>query len=76
MTGLQHEGSVVNLPTRSLEDDFPNLLTHRESVTRVIVVPPEPTRVQRMAIIEASGSLEFWDDPAEDVYSQDDGDPA
>jgi len=28
-----------------------------------------------MRAIEASGTLDFWNDPEEDVYSEEDGDP-
>ena len=35
----------------------------------------DPTREQEMRLTEASGSLAFWDDPAEDAYSLADGEP-
>ncbi len=40
------------------------------------VIPlPEPTAEQRMKLIEASGSLDFWDRDEEDIYTLEDGDP-
>lgn len=38
-------------------------------------LPEDPTPAQSMRLTEASGVLAFWDDPAEDVYGPDDGDP-
>lgn len=54
-----------------------------ESVTTVIegtamsipYFPSDPTSDQLMRIVEASGSLDFWDDPREDIYTLEDGDP-
>jgi hypothetical protein len=38
-------------------------------------LPSDPTADQMMRIIENSDVLDFWDDPAEDIYTLDDGDP-
>ena len=38
------------------------------------VHPPDPTAGERMKIIEASGTLAFWDDDGEDIYTENDGD--
>lgn len=35
----------------------------------------EVSALQRIKIVEASGTLDFWDDPKEDVYTHDDGHP-
>lgn len=35
--------------------------------------PKDPSPMQLLKIVEASGSLDFWDDEAEDVYTHDDG---
>ena len=37
--------------------------------------PSDPTAEQQMRLIEVSGALDFWDDPREDVYTLDDGEP-
>ncbi len=36
--------------------------------------PPDLTTVEMMSAIEASGTLDFWNDPIEDIYSEQDGD--
>ena len=36
----------------------------------------EPTADERHRLLENGGSLDFWNDPAEDIYSMDDGEPA
>ena len=35
----------------------------------------DPTSEQLMRIVEQSGTLDFWDNPAEDLYSEEDGRP-
>ncbi len=35
----------------------------------------DPTREQELRLAETSGNLAFWDDPGEDVYSLEDGEP-
>jgi hypothetical protein len=35
----------------------------------------DPSAAQRMRLIEASGTVSFWDDPEEDVYDPEDGEP-
>lgn len=41
---------------------------------RVIVHPADASTVDQMNVIEISGTLDFWNDPAEDVYTEKDGD--
>lgn len=63
-------------PPCSTEDDFPNLRTvYHDVLTKTITAPPDPTPAQRIAIVEVSGTLDFWDHPEEDIYSEDDGTP-
>lgn len=65
-------GKVRRAITRNIEKDC----TRQNLMAVTIVVPPDdPTPEQRMAIVEASGSLSFWDEPEEDIYSDDDGQP-
>lgn len=40
----------------------------------VIHDPPEVTTQDQMNIVEYSGTLDFWDKPEEDIYSESDGD--
>ena len=35
----------------------------------------DPTPIQVLRAVEVSGTLDFWDDPAEDVYTSEDGEP-
>ena len=35
----------------------------------------EPSARDLMILQEQSGALDFWNDPAEDIYSETDGDP-
>lgn len=36
--------------------------------------PPDLTTFEIMKAIEASGTLDFWNDPEEDIYDEQDGD--
>ncbi len=36
----------------------------------------EPTADERHRLLDDGGALDFWNDPAEDIYSMDDGEPA
>lgn len=40
-----------------------------------VISPADPTPAQNLRLIEQSGVLDFWDDPAEDMYSDNDGEP-
>ena len=40
-----------------------------------VSAPSDPTCKQSMRLVEQSGVLRFWDDPAEDIYTDDDGEP-
>lgn len=66
---------IIHIVDRRLRQD--------ESVTTVIEgtamsipnFPSDPTSDQLMRIVEVSGLLDFWDDPREDIYTLEDGDP-
>ncbi|MFQ5411857.1 MAG: hypothetical protein ACE5EC_06150 [Phycisphaerae bacterium] len=49
--------------------------TAEGSVFAIINTPSEPTTQQGMRLIEISGSLDFWNDEDEDLYTADDGRP-
>lgn len=69
-------GRLLKGPVSDVDSDMLNLSTTYEvAESKTIHVPEDPTPQQRMAIVEASGCLDFWDDEEEDRYSQDDGDP-
>jgi len=35
----------------------------------------DPTSEQVLKLLESSGTLSFWNEPEEDVYTHDDGEP-
>ena len=39
----------------------------------VVVFPSEANTIDQMNIVEVSGTLDFWNDEAEDIYKRDDG---
>lgn len=65
---------IPAIPARSVENDFPNLSTHY-TVKQIVVPACDDESHERMAIVQSSGSLDFWMDPSEDIYSADDTDP-
>ncbi len=62
-----HESSVIFVwPAETPFEADQDILAER---------PSDPTAQQHMRIIEASGILDFWDDPGEDIYSPENGEP-
>lgn len=59
----------------------PGTVTESELKTRTSYVravafysdPPDLTTDEMMQAIEASGTLDFWNDPEEDIYNKQDG---
>ena len=50
--------------------------TKTSSSARIRIYPPaEPTVEQRMKLIDSSGTLDFWNRPEEDGYTENDGEP-
>ncbi|MBW3539824.1 MAG: hypothetical protein KY476_06110 [Planctomycetes bacterium] len=51
--------------------------THTEqgSIVQIVGGPEDATRQQWMRLAERSGAFSFWDDPGEDIYTDDDGEP-
>lgn len=39
-----------------------------------IVTPSDATTEEQMSIVEASGTLSFWEEPEENCYDESDGD--
>lgn len=52
-------------------------VTSTVSTARLVSLqaPEDPTTIQAMHVVEASGTLDFWARGEEDVYSHDDGKP-
>jgi hypothetical protein len=63
----------IFLKPRDLDDEETQTTVMYASIC--YTVPADPTPEQMMRAVESSGTLEFWDDPAEDIYSPEDGQP-
>jgi hypothetical protein len=79
MTALPHnieyENKVEMLDLQPKTLDEEGTETGAPPTFRIVQPEPEdPTTEQCMRAVEASGVLDFWDDPIEDVYSVSDGD--
>ena len=59
---------------RLVEDDELQTETVYRGVCKTIMHPSDVNIQDQMNIVEASGTLDFWNDPAEDVYDESDGD--
>ncbi|MDO8631408.1 MAG: hypothetical protein Q7R41_13045 [Phycisphaerales bacterium] len=65
----------------SFTAEEPGTVTESELRTRTSYVraisfysdPPDLTTTEIMQAIEASGTLDFWNDPEEDIYNEQDG---
>lgn len=64
----------VNVGARDIAEDQPET-SGGNHIFQVVSTPSDPTPEQRLRIVEASGVLDFWDDPREDIYSLEDGEP-
>lgn len=62
---MTQQSEMLELPARELATDEP--IT--DSVAVQIEVVDEPTTQQMLKAVELSGSLDFWLDDEEDVYS-------
>lgn len=56
-------------PAKVCDEDL-NFETFYLSQSKTIVYPTEISTQDQMNAIEASGTLDFWNDPAEDIYSE------
>lgn len=51
-----------------------NTITVRDSIVTVFPeCPADATPAQTLRLIEQSGTLDFWNDEGEDVYTREDG---
>lgn len=59
-----------------IDDDAFTLGTENVTVLQSYPAhPDEPTREQWMRLAETSPSLDFWNNPEEDLYTETDGEP-
>ena len=66
---------IISIGAREIGEDEPVTTGARRPIRFFSDGPSEPTSEQRMRIVEASGTLDFWDRPEEDIYSLEDGEP-
>ncbi|MBI5722406.1 MAG: hypothetical protein HZA50_00465 [Planctomycetes bacterium] len=55
--------------------EVPNSATTNNAEVFVVAHPSDATTIDQMNIVEISGELEFWNDPAENGYGPNDGKP-
>lgn len=68
------KNSLIAVPSVDvLDSDFETETTYFR-VSSTICNPSDATTADQMHIVEAAGTLEFWDDPSEDIYKESDGD--
>ena len=70
---MTEESNILELAPRELVEDEP--LTSSTAV-HFPVPAVDPTPEQLMRIVEVSGTLDFWDSDAEDIYTSEDGEAA
>ena len=58
-----------------LIEDNPSQTNAGDVVYKELRTVSDPTPEQRMRLVEQSGTLDFWNDPAEDGYAEEDGKP-
>ncbi len=59
-------------PENSQDDEF-QTETIYDRLASTISSPAGPTTRDQMNIVEASGTLDFWADPSENIYDEGDG---
>ena len=62
---------VLMIPDYTIFEDQPQ--TRGGGAAMTISYPADPTPEQFLRLAETSGTLDFWNAPAEDVYGPDDG---
>ena len=63
------KGEVIQIPPRTVLTS----MTFCPIPPTVIVFPSEANTIDQMNVVEVSGTLDFWNDEAEDIYKRDDG---
>jgi hypothetical protein len=64
---------TFNEPVDATDEDFTTETVYSR-VSSTICYPSDASTEDQMNVVESSGTLEFWDDPSEDVYTESDGD--
>jgi hypothetical protein len=63
------KGEVIQIPPRMVLSS----MTFCRIPPTVVVFPSEANTIDQMNVVEVSGTLDFWNDEAEDIYKRDDG---
>jgi len=71
-----NDSQAISIPPREVLDDEPVTTVLHFPVRYGNAGPADPTSEQMMRLVETSGVLDFWDDPDEDIYTREDGEPA
>jgi len=66
---------LLHLPVRDADENEPITTVNLFPISCGNPAPSDPTPEQIRRIVQTSGALDFWDDPAEDLYTAEDGDP-
>ncbi len=66
---------ILQLPPREVREDEPETAATTVRIEVADVCPADPTPEQVMRLVETSGTLDFWEDPGEDIYTLEDGEP-
>jgi len=75
--------TIQPLNAVSIDSDY-RVITDDQSLTvigdaviveEVFPEPADPTLKQSVRLIELSGVLDFWENPEEDIYNPNDGEP-
>ncbi len=75
MTTIPFNPIAMNPPPERVEDAESQTVAGNTCMTVVSSSPSEPTPRQWMRLVEMSGTLDFWNDPDEDIYTPEDGQP-
>jgi len=64
---------MTMIPSASVSAEELGTQTVYERRSEIISQTEDASTADQMGIVERSGTLEFWEDPAEDIYDPDDG---
>lgn len=67
------ESNLLEVSIASVKEDQEQVETIYDVVSSTIVSPADATTRDQMNLVEASGVLDFWHDPEEDIYDETDG---
>ncbi len=69
-----NDSVVQSIPEVAVTEIELQTRTVYASLSTTIVYPADASTIDQMNLVEVSGAVDFWDDPAEDLYTENDGD--